>query len=205
MSPTAYSYPYAYPHPYPAAQHHHQVQQQPYSNRAAAAATAAPPAAAAVQQPVQLLPLSPAAPYSLSTSASTSSGPHQPQQRNFCSSCNIRFKDDIHRIAHQRNEHVRCTLHVSHGQGGECTFEGMPGTVEIHEQDRHLIFRPGARLEQTKPDGPPDATVIQGTNVRLETEEDVQKWIQERRRKWPGSKNAQILVSRCQAPFARWS
>ena len=43
-------------------------------------------------------------------------------------------------------------------------------------------------------DKPTSSSTIQGTTVRLETEEDIQKWIEERKRKWPGSKNAEILV-----------
>jgi hypothetical protein len=35
-----------------------------------------------------------------------------------------------------------------------------------------------------------------GTTVRLETEEDIAKWIADRKRKWPSSKNAELQVSR---------
>lgn len=72
----------------------------------------------------------------------------------FCEICKLRFNSTIHLIAHQRNEHVKC---CKYDDG--CMFEGMPDVVEIHEQDRHLIFRPGARREKTRPDGPPGLVV----------------------------------------------
>lgn len=37
---------------------------------------------------------------------------------------------------------------------------------------------------------------IQGTNVSLETEEDIAKWIAERKRKWPGKKNDELRQQR---------
>lgn len=70
-------------------------------------------------------------------------------QNMFCQVCKMSFPSSIHLIAHQRNEHVKC---CKHEEG--CEFEALPNIVEIHEQDRHLIFRPGARKEKTKPDGP---------------------------------------------------
>lgn len=70
-------------------------------------------------------------------------------QKLFCDLCKIGFQSSIHLIAHHRNEHVKC---CKHEEG--CKFEGMPAVVELHEQDRHLVFRPGARREKTKPDGP---------------------------------------------------
>lgn len=35
---------------------------------------------------------------------------------------------------------------------------------------------------------------IQGTNVKLETEEDIAKWIAERKRKWPSARNMELKV-----------
>jgi hypothetical protein len=70
-------------------------------------------------------------------------------QRHFCDLCKVPFTSSIYLIAHQRNEHVRCCK-----QSEGCTFEGLPHVVELHEQDRHLVFKPGARREKTKPDGP---------------------------------------------------
>jgi hypothetical protein len=37
---------------------------------------------------------------------------------------------------------------------------------------------------------------IQGTNLSLETEEDIAKWIEERKKKWPGSKNQELRMQR---------
>lgn len=71
-------------------------------------------------------------------------------QKTFCDICKLNFHSAIHLIAHQRNEHVKC---CKHDEG--CKFEGLPNVVELHEQDRHLVFRPGARREKSKPDGPP--------------------------------------------------
>ena len=76
-------------------------------------------------------------------------GPAGPS-RTFCKPCNQSFRDPIYLIAHERNEHVQCAKVAE----GECSFHGLPAVVELHEQDRHLIFRPGAKKEVTKPDGP---------------------------------------------------
>lgn len=35
---------------------------------------------------------------------------------------------------------------------------------------------------------------IQGTNISLDTEEDIAKWIEERKRKWPGQKNKELKL-----------
>ncbi|ORY28620.1 hypothetical protein BCR39DRAFT_199676 [Naematelia encephala] len=71
-----------------------------------------------------------------------------------------------------------------------CKFVGAGEEVEIHEGDRHLIFPAGHAVEKSeeeerfaKINGP--APTIQGTGIRLETEEDISKWIEERRSKWP--------------------
>jgi hypothetical protein len=65
--------------------------------------------------------------------------------------------------------------------------------VEQHEGDRHLLFpngKPNERSEEEerylanlKKNG--IKPMIQGTGILLESEEDIAKWIAERKRKWP--------------------
>lgn len=81
-------------------------------------------------------------------SASASSGTNS-TQCSHCDVCNITVPSPVHLVAHQRNQHIKC---CKAAEG--CKFEAMPSIVEIHEQDRHLVFKPGARPERTKPDGP---------------------------------------------------
>ncbi|EIW72721.1 hypothetical protein TREMEDRAFT_67022 [Tremella mesenterica DSM 1558] len=73
-----------------------------------------------------------------------------------------------------------------------CKFVGSGEDVEVHEGDRHLIFRNGPKVERSeeeerfaKRNGP--NPVIQGTNITLETQEDIEKWIAERKNKWPSA------------------
>jgi hypothetical protein len=129
---------------YPAYQNGQMYNAQGYSM--SPTAYAHPPQQAYYQQP-QLPPTPAVQPYIPPSIDAII--PQTSFQRAFCEACNMRFKDDIHRIAHQRNEHVRC---CKADEG--CKFEGLSAAVEIHEQDRHLIFRPGAKPEVTKPDGP---------------------------------------------------
>lgn len=69
--------------------------------------------------------------------------------RSYCQVCNIRLNSPVQLIAHQRNQHIKCCKAFE-----GCTFEALPDIVQLHEQDRHLIFKPGTRQERTKPDGP---------------------------------------------------
>ncbi|ORX34159.1 nuclear fragile X mental retardation-interacting protein 1-domain-containing protein [Kockovaella imperatae] len=74
-----------------------------------------------------------------------------------------------------------------------CGFVGPGDQVEIHEGDRHLIFPNGHRVERSEEEekfakrrGP--APVIEGTTITLQTDEDIAKWIAERKAKWPSAR-----------------
>ena len=89
-----------------------------------------------------------------------------------------------------------------------CHYLGPGEAVEVHEADRHLIFpatRPIERSEEEetfidrkgysflllKVDDkliPSPAPVIPGTAISLQTDEEVSKWLAERRAKWPSAK-----------------
>jgi len=59
--------------------------------------------------------------------------------------------------------------------------------LDLHKEDRHLIFKPGREPKpksNPKPDGPLNAT-IQGLGYALKTQEQIDNWIQERKKKWP--------------------
>lgn len=89
----------------------------------------------------------------LESQASVLQSQSQPTSRRpFCDNCQMSFPSSVQLIAHTRNLHVKCSKHSDPVH--PCRFEGLPAVVETHEQDRHLIFRPGAKKEATKPDGP---------------------------------------------------
>lgn len=69
----------------------------------------------------------------------------------WCDSCQASAGRTDFDLARHKQEHVHC---CKKDEG--CTFSAWPQIVEIHEQDRHLIFRPGARRERTSRDGPPE-------------------------------------------------
>ncbi|KAI0307722.1 nuclear fragile X mental retardation-interacting protein 1-domain-containing protein [Multifurca ochricompacta] len=72
-----------------------------------------------------------------------------------------------------------------------CTFTGSANSVETHMMDRHLIYPPGWNIQKRQGDWDADPSLkgkpipILGTNIRLETPEDVEAWIAERKRRWP--------------------
>ncbi|KAJ7038104.1 hypothetical protein C8F04DRAFT_1209434 [Mycena alexandri] len=71
----------------------------------------------------------------------------------------------------------------------DCAFRGSPQTVETHMMDRHLIFPPGWDKRKKKPEWDADPSLkgktipIQGTTVVLDSPEQVDAWIAERKRK----------------------
>ena len=93
----------------------------------------------------------PAHNYQKSTPQPSTPFENRPSHRTKCLICDIQYPSPIMLIAHQRNEHVRCCKAQELG----CTFEALPHVVEIHEQDRHLVFRPGAKRDSGGMDGPP--------------------------------------------------
>ncbi|VEU23800.1 DEKNAAC105014 [Brettanomyces naardenensis] len=69
------------------------------------------------------------------------------------------------------------------------------GVDEAREEDRNVARREPTRQSSTiYPDSDEEVDLgekivsIQGTNIVLESEEDIQKWIEERRKKWPTEK-----------------
>lgn len=88
-----------------------------------------------------------------------------------------------------------------------CKYTGSGEDVEIHEGDRHLIFPNGKPVERSEEEERylkslnGVAPTIQGTGIKLETEEEIAKWIEERKRKWPTKKRAEekvrMVVSSC--------
>ncbi|KAF8507184.1 nuclear fragile X mental retardation-interacting protein 1-domain-containing protein [Russula emetica] len=72
-----------------------------------------------------------------------------------------------------------------------CTFTGSANSVQTHMMDRHLIYPPGWHTRRRQPDWDADPSLkskpipILGTNVRLDTPEEIAAWIAERKRRWP--------------------
>ncbi|KIS01616.1 hypothetical protein L804_01494 [Cryptococcus deuterogattii 2001/935-1] len=91
-----------------------------------------------------------------------------------------------------------------------CKFVGSGDQVEIHEEDRHLIYAPGKVLERSEEEerfakrkGCVPLPPIQGTNITLNTPEDIEKWIAERKSRWPTAKRVQKKEEERQAAIAR--
>ncbi|WWD05564.1 hypothetical protein V865_003644 [Kwoniella europaea PYCC6329] len=89
-----------------------------------------------------------------------------------------------------------------------CKFVGPSEKVQIHEEDRHLIFVNGKMPERSEEEerfarrkGPPPP--IQGTNITLNTPEEIEKWIAERKAKWPSAKRVQEKEEERTAAIAR--
>ncbi|WVR05701.1 hypothetical protein IAU60_002725 [Kwoniella sp. DSM 27419] len=89
-----------------------------------------------------------------------------------------------------------------------CKFVGPGSEVEIHEGDRHLLFPRGKPVERSEEEeryakrkGPP--LPIQGTNITLETPEDIERWIAERKARWPSAKRIQEKEEERKAAIAR--
>ncbi|KAK8865733.1 hypothetical protein IAR55_000879 [Kwoniella newhampshirensis] len=89
-----------------------------------------------------------------------------------------------------------------------CKFVGSGEDVEIHEGDRHLIFPAGRVVERSEEEerfatrkGP--LPPIQGTNITLDTPEQIEKWIAERKAKWPSSRRMQEKAEERKAAIAR--
>ncbi|KAI9445286.1 nuclear fragile X mental retardation-interacting protein 1-domain-containing protein [Lactarius indigo] len=72
-----------------------------------------------------------------------------------------------------------------------CAFTGSHNSLEVHMMDRHLIYPPGwhARKRQSDWDADPSLkgrpVPIMGTSITLNTPEEVEAWIAERKRHWP--------------------
>ncbi|KAI0036600.1 nuclear fragile X mental retardation-interacting protein 1-domain-containing protein [Vararia minispora EC-137] len=72
-----------------------------------------------------------------------------------------------------------------------CMFTGSANALEIHMMDRHLVYPLGWDKRKKKDDWDADPSLkgkqvyIQGTNMRLDTPEEIEKWIEERKRRFP--------------------
>ncbi|KAI9460970.1 hypothetical protein BJY52DRAFT_1185789 [Lactarius psammicola] len=74
-----------------------------------------------------------------------------------------------------------------------CTFTSSPNSLEIHMMDRHLIYPQGWHMRRRQPDWDADPSLkgrpvpIMGTSITLNTPEEVEAWIAERKRHWPSA------------------
>ena len=67
------------------------------------------------------------------------------------------------------------------------TETGKQNQIDHHGEDEE----DNNDHEETLPK--PNGTIyIQGTNISLQTEEDIAKWIEERKRNWPTNKNIEL-------------
>ncbi|MBW0485048.1 hypothetical protein O181_024763 [Austropuccinia psidii MF-1] len=99
-----------------------------------------------------------------------------------CDTCQVKFNNLIHLTSHL-NQHIQCDY-----EG--CQFKAVSNVLEIHKEDRHLIFRPAKSPNSSKSktlDGPINAT-IKGLGYALKTDQQVLNWIEERKKRWPTRK-----------------
>ncbi|WWC60467.1 uncharacterized protein I303_103040 [Kwoniella dejecticola CBS 10117] len=89
-----------------------------------------------------------------------------------------------------------------------CKFVGPSDKVQTHEEDRHLIFVNGKMAERSEEEerfarrkGP--LPPIQGTNITLNTPEEIEKWIAERKAKWPSKQRIKEKEDERAAAIAR--
>jgi len=72
-----------------------------------------------------------------------------------------------------------------------CIFTGSHKSVELHMMDRHLIYPPGWEKRKKKDDWDADPSLkgkpipIQGTTIILDSVEELESWIAERKKRWP--------------------
>ncbi|KAJ7837524.1 hypothetical protein B0H14DRAFT_3870386 [Mycena olivaceomarginata] len=91
----------------------------------------------------------------------------------------------------------------------DCTFRGSPQTVETHMMDRHLIFPPGWEQRQKRPDWDADPSLkgkpvpIQGTTVVLDSPEQIEAWVAERKRRWPSAPRVEEKKRKMEEAVAR--
>ncbi|KAF7339395.1 Nuclear fragile X mental retardation-interacting protein 1 [Mycena sanguinolenta] len=90
-----------------------------------------------------------------------------------------------------------------------CTFRGSPQTVETHMMDRHLIFPPGWEKRKKKPEWDADPSLkgktipIQGTTVVLDSPEQLEAWIAERKKRWPSAQRVEEKKRKMEEAVAR--
>ncbi|PLW22470.1 hypothetical protein PCANC_08369 [Puccinia coronata f. sp. avenae] len=118
---------------------------------------------------------------------------HSRVEKFRCEECKQEYYNLTDLSVHLRN-HVKCDYE-------NCQFEALEHILDLHREDRHLIFKPGRSpvsksKSNPKPDGPLNAT-IQGLGYALKTQEQIDSWIQERKKKWPST--AVVAQKRAQA------
>lgn len=76
----------------------------------------------------------------------------------------------------------------------------LPNTGSLSPQPRDEVERSPEEQEHGVKNSAVAATkepiFIEGTNITLQTEEDIAKWIEERRKNWPTRKNVELKVKR---------
>ncbi|CAK5280557.1 unnamed protein product, partial [Mycena citricolor] len=90
-----------------------------------------------------------------------------------------------------------------------CTFTGSKHSVETHMMDRHLIFPPGWDRRKKQDDWDADPSLkgkrlpIQGTTIVLDTPEQLEAWIAERKRRWPTGQRVEDKKRKMEEAVAR--
>lgn len=70
------------------------------------------------------------------------------------------------------------------------TTDGTEGMTEEHvSEDEEIVLK--QTLGEPKANSDQEPVFISGTNITLETEEDINKWIEERKKKWPSRSNVE--------------
>ncbi|KAJ7783879.1 nuclear fragile X mental retardation-interacting protein 1-domain-containing protein [Mycena maculata] len=91
----------------------------------------------------------------------------------------------------------------------DCTFRGSAQTVETHMMDRHLIFPSGWDKRKKKPEWDADPSLkgkpipIQGTTIILDSPEELDAWIAERKRRWPSAPRVEEKKRKMEEAIAR--
>ncbi|KAJ7181746.1 nuclear fragile X mental retardation-interacting protein 1-domain-containing protein [Mycena crocata] len=91
----------------------------------------------------------------------------------------------------------------------DCTFRGSAQTVETHMMDRHLIYPPGWEKRKKKPEWDADPSLkgkpipIQGTTIMLDSPEEVEAWVAERKRRWPSAPRVEEKKRKMEEAVAR--
>ncbi|KAK7064153.1 hypothetical protein R3P38DRAFT_27660 [Favolaschia claudopus] len=91
----------------------------------------------------------------------------------------------------------------------DCTFRGSPQTVETHMMDRHLIFPPGWEKRTKKPEWDTDPSLkgkripIQGTTIVLDSQEQIDAWVAERKKRWPSASRVEDKKRKLEEAVAR--
>lgn len=131
-----------------------------------------------------------------------------------CEPCRRSFWSEAEIVAHRRL-HVKCTepgcAFEASPKAVEIHEVSPPSLTKTSsltqkvQEDRHLRFKPGKQPERTKPDGPPKSALfascwsfadeearsatIQGLGMALRDPQQIAKWLEERKKRWPSQAN----------------